>query len=176
VAPACSDLFVLALADDYQRVFDRPLGALGATMDDAGRRPGDLPTSIPVAVVGAHLSGQPLNDQLVSRGARLVARTTTSAAYRLVALAGTTPPKPGLARVPDAGAAIEVEVWDVPSDAFGSFVAEIPAPLAIGKLELADGSWVSGFVCEPLGLEGAEDITVFGGWRSYLAQRSLDPG
>jgi allophanate hydrolase len=173
VAPACSDLFVLALADDYQRFFDRPLGALGATMDDAGHRPGDLPTSIPLAVVGAHLSGQPLNDQLVSRGARLAARTTTSAAYRLVALAETTPPKPGLARVAEGGAAIEVEVWDVPIETFGSFVGAVPAPLAIGKVELADGSWVSGFVCEPLGLEGAEDITDFGGWRAFLAQRPV---
>ncbi len=72
----------------------------------------------------------------------------------------------------EGGAAIEVEVWDVPADAFGSFVAAVPAPLAIGKLELADGSWVSGFVCEPVGLDGAEDITRFGGWRAYLAQRT----
>ncbi len=172
VAPACSDRFLLALADDYQRLVDRPLGSLDATMGIAGHRPHDRPTSIPLAVVGAHLSGQPLNEQLVSRGARLAARTTTAAAYRLVALEGTTPPKPGLARVTDSGAAIEVEVWDVPTDAFGSFVAAVPAPLAIGKLELANGSWVSGFVCEPLGLEGAEDITRFGGWRAYLAQRT----
>jgi allophanate hydrolase len=172
VAPACSDRFLLALADDYQRLVDRPLGALHATIDGAGHRPGSPATSIPLAVVGAHLSGQPLNDQLVSRGARLAARTTTSANYRLVALAASTPPKPGLARVADGGARIEVEVWDVPADAFGSFVAAVPAPLAIGKLELADGTWVSGFVCEPVGLDGAEDITDFGGWRAYLAQRT----
>jgi allophanate hydrolase len=139
-------------------------------MNGAGHRPGSLATSIPLAVVGAHLSGQPLNDQLVSRGAHLAARTTTSANYRLVALAASLPPKPGLARVTDGGAAIEVEVWDVPADAFGSFVAAVPAPLAIGKLELADGTWVSGFICEPVGLDGAEDITDFGGWRAYLAR------
>ena len=78
------------------------------------------------------------------------------------------PAKPGLVRVPDDGAAIEVEVWDVPIEQFGSFVDGIPAPLAIGKLELADGSWVNGFVCEPVGVERATDITRFGGWRSFL--------
>ena len=106
----------------------------------------------------------------MSRGASLAARTTTAARYRLVALANTVPPKPGLFRVAD-GAAIEVEVWDVPVAEFGSFVAGVPAPLAIGKLELADGSWVSGFVCESVGLDGADDITAFGGWRAYLASR-----
>jgi len=127
--------------------------------------------SVPLAVVGAHLAGQPLNHQLVERGARLAARTTTAPRYRLVALADTTPPKPGLVRVDDDGAAIEVEVWDMPIDQFGSFVDGVPAPLAIGKLELADGSWVSGFVCEPVGLERATDITRFRGWRSYLQSR-----
>jgi allophanate hydrolase len=85
-----------------------------------------------------------------------------------VALADTTPPKPGLVRVDDDGAAIEVEVWDMPIDQFGSFVDRVPAPLAIGKLELADGAWVNGFVCEPVGIERATDITRFRGWRSYL--------
>lgn len=122
---------------------------------------------VTLAVVGAHLTGQPLNHQLTSRGATLVARTTTSASYRLHALA-TTPPKPGLVRSV-GGAAIEVEVWSLEPAAFGSFVQEIPHPLAIGKVELADGSWVSGFVCEPSGLEGAPDITEHGSWRAYLA-------
>ncbi len=128
----------------------------------------DRSASVPLAVVGAHLAGQPLNHQLLERGARLAARTTTAPAYRLVALADTTPAKPGLVRVDDDGAAIEVEVWDVPIDRFGSFVDGIPAPLAIGKLELADGSWVNGFVCEPVGIERATDITRFRGWRAYL--------
>jgi allophanate hydrolase len=170
VAPACSDRFLLGLGDDYQRLVDRPLGALGVPMDASGGIVEPVAASIPLAVVGAHLSGQPLNDQLVSRGARLAARTATSARYRLVALEASVPPKPGLARVPEGGASIEVEVWDVPTESFGSFVAAVPAPLAIGKLELADGSWVSGFVCEPVGLDGAEDITRFGGWRAFLAQ------
>ncbi len=177
VAPACSDRFLLSLAHHYEQMVDRPLGAVEGRAEPTARAVADLddPASLPLAVVGAHLSGQPLNDQLVSRGARLSARTTTAPRYRLVALTGAVPAKPGLARVGhgDAGGApIEVEVWDIPVETFGSFVAGVPAPLAIGKLELADGTWVSGFVCEPVGLDGADDITGYGGWRSYLAQRA----
>ncbi|MEO7494456.1 MAG: allophanate hydrolase [Massilia sp.] len=127
-------------------------------------------TSVKVAVVGAHLSGQPLNWQLLERGARKVASTTTSAHYRLYALANTTPPKPGLVRVAEQGAAIAIEVWELPVRLFGEFVAQIPAPLGIGSLELADGSWVSGFICEPWALASATDITAHGGWRAYLSQ------
>ena len=169
VAPACSDWFLLDLADRYQRMVDRPLGAIGARIDpSAAPIAADRWASVPLAVVGAHLAGQPLNHQLLERGARLAARTTTAPAYRLVALTDTSPAKPGLVRVDDDGTAIEVEVWDVPIDRFGSFVDGIPAPLAIGKLELADGSWVNGFVCEPVGIERATDITDFRGWRAYL--------
>ena len=172
VAPACSDWFLLDLADRYQRMVDRPLGATGTRIGPAEEPVMvDRSGSVPLAVVGAHLAGQPLNHQLLERGARLAARTTTAPAYRLVALADTMPAKPGLVRVPDDGAAIEVEVWDVPIEQFGSFVDGIPAPLAIGKLELADGSWVNGFVCEPVGVERATDITRFGGWRSFLQSR-----
>ncbi|OXC92093.1 allophanate hydrolase, partial [Achromobacter sp. KAs 3-5] len=124
--------------------------------------------SVRVAVVGAHLTGMPLNHQLTSRHAVFVEKTATAGDYRLFALANTTPPKPGLVKM-DSGAAIEVELWDVPVTAFGAFVAEIPAPLGIGTLELADGRLVKGFICEPRGLEGARDITEFGGWRAYLA-------
>ena len=95
--------------------------------------------------------------------------TRTAAAYRLHAL-DTVPPKPGLARVGDgSGAAIEVEVWELSEAAFGSFVAEIPGPLGIGALELADGTTVRGFICEPYALDGSPDITAFGGWRAYRA-------
>ena len=127
-------------------------------------------TLIPLAVVGAHLAGQPLHHQLADRGARLVAATTTAPVYRLHALA-TEPPKPGLVRVALDGVAIEVEVWALGSAEFGSFVAEVPAPLCIGTVELADASLVSGFLCEPLALDGAPDISAHGGWRAYLADR-----
>jgi allophanate hydrolase len=122
-----------------------------------------------IAVVGAHLSGQPLTGDLVARGGRLVAATRTAAAYRLFAL-DTTPPKPGLVR-DDGGAAIEAEVWELPAAAFGDFVSTLPTPMAIGSVELADGTWVPGFTCERYALDGAKEITEFRGWRAYLAQR-----
>jgi allophanate hydrolase len=127
--------------------------------------------SMPIAVVGAHLSGLPLNGQLRERGAALVEATTTAPRYRLYALPGTTPPKPGLLRVAEGGAAIAVEVWSVPQSAVGSFLALIPPPLGLGSIELLDGRLAHGFLCEPHVLNGARDITSFGGWRAYL--RSL---
>ncbi len=122
-----------------------------------------------LAVVGAHLSGQPLNHQLVDLGAELVATTRTAPRYRLFDL-GTTLPKPGLVRVSEQGegASIEVEVWRLAPASFGIFVDALATPMAIGHLELADGGWVSGFVVEPYALEGAREITAFGGWRAYL--------
>ncbi len=123
---------------------------------------------VELAVVGAHLSGLPLNWQLVERGARLIATTTTASEYRLYALPGTVPAKPGLVRCADGGAALEVEIWEMPLRQFGSFVAEIPAPLGIGTLRLADGREVKGFVCESAACEGATDISACGGWRRYL--------
>lgn len=127
------------------------------------------PEQFDLAVVGAHLAGMPLHRDLVDRGARLVARTRTSAEYRLHALANTVPQKPGLERVAADGASIEVEVYRLPVAEVGSFLATVHAPLGIGELVLADGSRVHGFICEPAGLVGARDVTEFGGWRSYLA-------
>ncbi|OWW21595.1 allophanate hydrolase [Noviherbaspirillum denitrificans] len=125
--------------------------------------------TVHIAVVGAHLEGQPLNWQLLERGAAKVCATRTAAAYRLYALPGTTPPKPGLVRTANDGAAIDIEIWELPRRYFGEFVAEVPSPLAIGTLELEDGRWVKGFVCELFALDGAQDISRFGGWRAYLA-------
>jgi allophanate hydrolase len=128
-----------------------------------------------IAVVGAHLSGQPLNHQLTSRGATLVETTVTAPVYRLFALP-TDPPKPGLVRVaggtPEA-APIEVEVWDLEPAAFASFVDQIPSPLGIGRVILDDGSDVAGFLCETFAVHGAPEITVHGGWRAY---RDATPG
>jgi allophanate hydrolase len=130
--------------------------------------------SVPVAVVGAHLSGMPLHWQLSSRHARLVGATHTAPAYRLYAMANTTPPKPALIHTGSSGGggAIAVEVYELDLAAFGSFVAEIPPPLAIGSVVLADGSLVKGFIAEPRALEGARDITALGGWRAYIASLS----
>jgi allophanate hydrolase len=124
---------------------------------------------VPLAVVGAHLHGQPLHAQLTDRRAAFLQLTQTSPCYRLYALAGTTPPKPGLMRDPAfTGPGIEVEVYALTPAAFGSFTALVPPPLAIGNVELADGSWVKGFVCEPAALDGATEITAHGGWRKFL--------
>ncbi len=129
-------------------------------------------SEIYLAVVGAHLSGMPLNHQLTSRGATLVRETKTAAKYRLFALANTTPPKPGLVHQGEQpGERIIVEVWSMSAEAFGSFVNEVPAPMAIGTTELEDGSTVKGFVVEPRALSGATDITSFGGWRAYLKSK-----
>lgn len=158
IGPAFSDAALLVLGE-------RVLGERTAA-------PLHAPWCVSVAVVGAHLSGQPLNQQLVDRGARLVTACRTAANYRLFALPHATPEKPGLVRVTsDAGPGIEVEVWAVPEDRFGGFVAAIPSPLAMGRVQLDTGEWVSGFVCEPLAVAGAEDITAFGGWRRYLASK-----
>ncbi|PWI20924.1 allophanate hydrolase [Streptomyces sp. Act143] len=130
-----------------------------------------------LAVLGAHLSGQPLNPQLLSLGARLERTTTTARRYRLHALR-TTPPKPGLVHVGEEGAAIETEIWHLPAEGLGRLLSTLPRPMALGSVELADGSRVPGFLCEPDALTDAPDITPYGGWRSYLnAERdSAAPG
>ena len=134
---------------------------------DAARWPAVAPT-LPIAVVGAHLSGLPLNPQLIDRGAVLRETTRTAPHYRLYALPDTTPPKPGMLRVGSEGAAIEVEVWDVLVAEVGAFLALVPAPLGIGQIELEGGRWVHGFVCEAHALQNARDVTRHGGWRAYL--------
>ena len=160
---------------------DRQLLALGQRYLDAGEAfqapPLDLTAraaGVLVAVVGAHLSGMPLHWQLSSRAARLVAVTHTAPSYRLYAMAAATPPKPALIHAGGGGGgrAIAVEVYELELAAFGSFVAEVPAPLAIGSVVLADGSTVKGFIAEPRATEGARDITDFGGWRAYIASQS----
>ena len=120
-----------------------------------------------VAVCGDHMSGLPLNHQLTDCGARLQRRCRTAARYRLYALPGGPPARPGLVRA-ENGRAIEVEVWELPVALFGGFVAGVPGPLGIGTLELEDGEEVKGFVCKSYGVKEARDITDLGGWRSYL--------
>lgn len=170
LAPAWHDQALAALGRRWQGFLALPLGATGRPLPPQGA-PAQAPGSVRVAVVGAHLTGMPLNFQLTRRDAVLVEQTTSSAHYRLFALPGTVPPKPGLARVTEDGAEIIVELWDVPQARFGEFVAEIPPPLGIGNLQLADGRWVKGFICEPYALEGARDITGFGGWRAFIASQ-----
>jgi allophanate hydrolase len=166
IAPPHQDAPLLHLAARLQRSL---AGGLGATPHAAPAA--ETLSLFPsgqtrVAVVGAHLSGLALNPQLVERGARRVATTRTAARYRLYALPDGQ--RPGLIRVAEDGASIDCEVWEMPACQFGSFVAGIAAPLGIGKLELADGSMVSGFICEAIGIADARDITAYGGWRAWL--------
>jgi allophanate hydrolase len=160
IAPAFHDEMLCALGMRWQGERGPVVGATSVA------RP------VRLAVVGAHLSGQPLNRELVDRQARLVRAGRTAREYRLYALAGTTPPKPGLVRVTDGtGEGIEVEVWELSEAGFGSLVAAVPAPLAIGTVTLADGEPVKGFLCEAHAIQGAEDISAWGGWRAYRAGR-----
>jgi allophanate hydrolase len=155
IGPAFTDEALLALAGAFT----------GAPVDLETSPPG----CILVAVVGAHLTGQPLNWQLTERGARCVRTCRTAREYRLYALDRTMPPKPGLVREPGfEGPGIEVEVWAVPEEKFGGFVAAVPPPLGIGNAVLEDGSTVKCFVCEPYAVAGAAEITRFGGWRAYV--------
>lgn len=125
---------------------------------------------IEIVVVGAHLSGMPLNRELTERGGVFRRKVTTTADYRFHALAGGPPRRPGLLRVEDGrGGPIEAEVWALPAAGFGTFVASVPAPLCIGTVRLSDGTSPKGFLVEPAGLNQAEDITRLGGWRAYIA-------
>lgn len=169
IAPAWHDRALADFGLRWQQQLALPLGATGLPFT-AHATLAPSPHHVRVAVVGAHLRGMPLNFQLTTRDAAFVEATHTAPNYRLYALANTQPQKPGIAR-DTAGAAIEVELWDIPLARFGEFVAEIPAPLGIGSLELSDGRWVKGFICEPAALNDATDITEFKGWRHWIARK-----
>lgn len=160
IGAAWADPALLQLASQYEAHMTEKTPAL----DVEGK-----PQKIKLAVVGAHLAGMPLHWQLTSREARLVRAAKTAPAYKLYAMANSTPPKPALAHVGAGGAALEVEVYELDVAAFGSFVAEVPPPLAIGTVTLDDGENVKGFVAEPRAMDGATEITKFGGWRGYIA-------
>jgi len=161
IGPAWADQGLLALAARFAHAGGIPRAP---ELDRKAR-----PPLVQLAVVGAHLSGMPLNWQLTARNARLVRAARTAPLYRLYAMAEQSPPKPALTHVGTGGNSIELEVYELDVSAFGSFVAEVPAPLAIGTVSLEDGSVVRGFVAEPRAITGALDITTHGGWRAYLA-------
>jgi allophanate hydrolase len=170
VAPWGRDAHLAPFASALHRATSRTLGATGQPLSPAA--PGARvapPGTIPIAVVGAHLAGQPLNHQLTDLGGSLLRSARTSPSYRLYALPNTVPPKPGLVRVAADGVAIELEVWSLSPEAFGAFVSRVPAPLCIGSIELEDASRVSGFLCEGHAVAGARDISSFGGWRGYVS-------
>ncbi len=175
LADAGKDHLVAALARDVHTNSQLPLGATGWQQPTAAPLPSSANDGmIEIAVVGAHLSGMPLNPQLKNLGGQFCRVSKTIPAYSLYALAGQTIPKPGLLRsVEGKGSSIDVEVWGLPPEGFGAFVAAIPSPLGIGTLALADGTNPKGFLVETAGLEGATDISDLGGWRKYIASSKL---
>jgi allophanate hydrolase len=171
IGRAFEDALVAAIADRLHRTLeDATIGATGVKLPAPLPAASTKPAAVKLAVVGAHLSGQPLNGQLTSRKARLLGPARTAAGYSLYALSGTAPAKPGLIRDGVGRGLIELEIWELDAAGFGSFVAEIPPPLGIGTITLEDGTQVKGFLCEPHAIAGAEDITGFGGWRNWLAR------
>jgi allophanate hydrolase len=175
LAPGGADARLAEIGRVFHADTKLPLGALKVPQPELTPMPAAASDGeIAVAVVGAHLSGLPLNGELRSLGARLLETVETAPDYKLYALNGTVPPKPGLLRVePGQGAAIEVEVWALPSTGFGAFIEGVGSPLSIGTVKLADGSSVKGFLMEAVAVEGARDITSFGGWRKFLAQEKV---
>lgn len=169
IAPPHQDGPLLHLASKMQQALGGKLGAAAHALPPAVPLNLLPDGQVRVAVVGAHLSGLPLNPQLTERNARWVSTTQTAPKYRLYALSDGK--RPGLIKVENNGAAIACEIWEMPASQFGSFVAGIPAPLGIGKLELADGSVVNGFICEGIAVADAQDITQYGGWRAWRAGR-----
>jgi len=172
LAPAGEDAALAAIGREFHAATGLSLGALNYRQPPLQALTATpARNEIAIAVVGAHLSGMPLNGELRAAGARLIECTATAPHYRLYALAGTRPPKPGLLRVKNAaGAAIELEVWAMSEAAFGRFVAAVPPPLSIGTLELNDGRPVKGFLVEAEAVTGARDISSFGGWRAFTEQ------
>ncbi|PPD44089.1 MAG: allophanate hydrolase [Methylocystis sp.] len=174
IAPAFADDALAVIADRLHRAAPFGMGRdASATLPRESALAMESKTLIPIVVVGAHLTGMPLNHQLTDAGGVLIKTCRTAGDYRLFVLPDTTPPKPGLVREPGfAGMGLDVEVWGLSQAAFGAFVAAIPAPLGIGKIMLDDGAQASGFLCESYAVRDAQDITELGGWRAYIAAQS----
>jgi allophanate hydrolase len=166
VAGSFAERTLLAFGARWQRAVPLALGKTASKLPDAD--PVTSEDRVSIAVVGAHMSGLPLNGQLTELGGRLESKSATAPVYHFYALPGGPPFRPGMVRTGDGGGAIELEVWSLPSDKVGAFVRKIPAPLGLGTVTLADGSGVLGFLCEAHATRGAKDITALGGWRAYL--------
>jgi allophanate hydrolase len=171
LAPGGQDALLASLGRVFHADTGLPMGATGQP------QPGLVPLpvtpragEIAIAVVGAHMSGMLLNGELKSFGARFLEAVNTAPDYKLFALNGKPPARPGLLRVAQGGTSVALEIWALPAEGFGRFVAAIPSPLSIGTLVLSDGRTVKGFLAESEGIKGARDISEFGGWRAYIAQ------
>jgi len=167
-ANANAERALLAFGAKWQRAVALPLGKTGSTLPPEALDPVVVEDRVSIAVVGAHMSGLPLNGQLTALGGRLESATVSAPIYRLYALPGGPPFRPGMVRTADGGGPVELEIWSLPSAAVGAFVSQIPTPLGIGTVVLGNGSTVLGFLCESHATAGAHDITGMGGWRAYL--------
>ena len=178
LAPAGQDALLASIGRTFHAGTGLPLGALRKAMPQlAPLAPALKPNEVAVAVVGAHLSGMPLNGELRARNARFLETSKTAPDYKLFALQDSSPPKPGLLGVaPGGGHAIEVELWALSYESFGRFVSDIPPPLAIGTLALADGRRVKGFLVEADATKGARDISEMGGWRAFVTKEMNGTG
>jgi allophanate hydrolase len=173
IGPMFTDDALAPFADAMHRALGAGMGKdISAPLPEASRVAPLHDGSVPIVVVGAHLTGMPLNQELTEPGGYLLKTCRTAGDYRLFVLPNTVPPKPGLIREPGfTGDGLEVEVWALPPEAFGHFVQKIPGPLGIGKVALDDGSVISGFLCEAHAIAGAQEVTALGGWRAYIGTR-----
>jgi len=178
IGPRGSDATLVAAARAHHRKLGGTMGATGHALVHAEATSAGIAASArhAVVVVGAHLSGQPLNHQLVGLGGTLLRTTVTAPHYRLYALRGTVPPKPGLVRVREGGVPLEVEIWSLDTRSFGAFVSAIARPLCIGTIELEDGTFAQGFLCESDAVADATDISRHGGWRGFLSRQNAISG
>jgi allophanate hydrolase len=173
LAPAGHDAKLASIGRVFHADTKLKMGSKGLTQPALAALPAAAGSDeITIAVVGAHLSGMALNGELQALGARLIEATATAPDYKLFAL-DTVPPKPGMLRVEQgAGSSIKIELWALSAAAFGKFVAAIPPPLGIGTIRLTDGRGVKGFLVEPAAITGARDISAFGGWRAFIAEKA----
>lgn len=169
IARANAERALLAFGARWQRAVPLPLGKTMSRLPQPECDPVVAEDRVPIAVVGAHMSGLPLNGQLVELGGRLESAGRTAPVYRFYALPGGPPHRPGMVRVAGGGGAVELEVWSLPAEKIGALLRRIPAPLGLGTVSLADGTSIPGFLCEAHAAAGAQDITALGGWRAYLA-------
>jgi allophanate hydrolase len=172
LAPAGRDALLASIGRVFHADTKLPIGSKSLASPPLAALPASASGhEIAIAVVGAHLSGMALNGELKALSARLLEEAVTAPDYKLYAL-DTTPPKPGMLRVEQGtGAPIKLELWALSAAAFGKFVAAIPPPLSIGTIRLADGREVKGFMVEPAAVNGARDISSFGGWRAFMAEK-----
>ncbi len=168
VSTSMHDQQLLSYANLWQQHSQIAPGNCGCTLPESSAAESSFSDHVQLIVCGAHMEGLALNWQLSERGAQLLEKSTSASCYRMFVIEGT-PQRPGMMRDTSEGHAIDIEIWQIPRAEFGGFVADIPAPLGIGKVETSDGRWLPGFICEAYAVTEAKEISELGGWRQYLA-------